>query len=75
MGGEAKGKIYIWSIKYDNVHIQLRIIIKLPVNLNITIYTWGGGGGGIRCPTKASSLILKSKPKAHGFYEALHAGL
>ena len=27
-----------WSIKFDNVHIQLRIIIKLPVNPNITLY-------------------------------------
>ena len=26
-----------WSIKFDNVHIQLRIIIKLPVNSNITL--------------------------------------
>ena len=26
-----------WSIKYDNVHIKLRIIIKLPVNPNITL--------------------------------------
>ena len=25
-----------WSIKFDNVHMQLRIIIKLPVNPNIT---------------------------------------
>ena len=24
-----------WSIKFDNVHIQLRIIIKLPVKPNI----------------------------------------
>ena len=27
-----------WSIKFDNVHIQLRIIIKLPVNPNITLF-------------------------------------
>ena len=27
-----------WSIKFDNVHIQLRIIIKLLVNPNITLY-------------------------------------
>ena len=25
-----------WSIKFDNVHMHLRIIIKLPVNPNIT---------------------------------------
>ena len=25
-------------IKFDNVHIQLRIIIKLPVNPNITLF-------------------------------------
>ena len=27
-----------WSVKFDNVHVQLRIIIKLPVNPNITLY-------------------------------------
>ena len=47
-----------WSIKYDNVHIKLRIIIKLPVNPNITL------------SSKASSLI-KPKSKAHGFNKAL----
>ena len=57
-----------WSIKFDNVHLQLRIIIKLPVNPNITFIR------GFRSPSKASSLI-KPKSKAHGFYEALDAGL
>ena len=35
VGGEAKGKMH--GLKYDNVHIKLRIIIKLPVNPNITL--------------------------------------
>ena len=26
-----------WCVKFDNVHMQLRIIIKLPVNPNTTI--------------------------------------
>ena len=32
-----------WSIKFDNVHVQLRIILKLPVNLNITLFYLYGG--------------------------------
>ena len=35
-GGGGQGED-VWSIKYDNVHIQLRIIINLPVNPNITL--------------------------------------
>ena len=35
MGGEAKGKMH--GGKYDNILIKLRIIIKLPVNPNITL--------------------------------------
>ena len=35
VGGEVQGKMP-WSIKFDNVHMQLRIITKLPVNPNIT---------------------------------------
>ena len=58
-----------WSIKFDNVHIQLRIIIKLPVNPNITLYILSIRG--FRSPSKASSLI-KPKSKAHGFYEVLN---
>ena len=50
-----------WStcIKFDNVLIQLRIIIKLPVNPNITLYILSIQGVG--SPSKASSLI---KPKS-----------
>ena len=33
-GGQAEDA---WSMKYDNVHIKLRIFIKLPVNPNITL--------------------------------------
>ena len=33
-GGGGQGE-NVWS---DNVHIQLRIIIKLPVNPNITLF-------------------------------------
>ena len=57
-----------WSIKFDNVHIQLRIIIKLLVNSNITLYILSVHG---LSPSKASSLI-KPKSKAHGFYEVLN---
>ena len=60
-----------WSVKYDNVHIQLRIIIKLPVNPNITLSL---SIRGFVSSSKAASLI-KPKSKAHGFNEALHAGL
>ena len=35
MGGEAKGKMH--GGKYDNILTKLRIIIKLPVNLNIKL--------------------------------------
>jgi len=56
-----------WSIKYDNVHIQLRIIIKLPITLSLSIREF-------RSSCKASSLN-KPKSKAHRFYEALHTGL
>jgi len=61
-----------WSIKYDNVHIQLRIIIKFPVNpIIIFLSTWE-----FRSLSKASSPYnLKPKSKARAFYEALHAGL
>ena len=51
-----------WSIKFDNVHIQLRIIIKLPVNPNITLFFLSIRE--FRCPSKVSCLI---KPKHMGF--------
>ena len=31
-----------WSIKFDNVHIQLRIIIKLPVKSHYIFYLYVG---------------------------------
>ena len=58
-----------WCIKFDNVHIQLRIIIKLPVNPNITLFL---SIHGFRCLSKASSLIKPNSKKAHGFYEVLN---
>ena len=61
--GRLKGRCV--SIKYDNVHIyiELRTIIKLPVNPN---NAWG-----CRSPSKAYSPI-KPKSNVRGFYEALH---
>ena len=38
-GGQGENAL---SIKYDNVHIQLRIIVKLPVNPNVTLFLYGG---------------------------------
>ena len=55
-GGQGED---VWSIKFDNVHIQLRIIIKLPVNILLSIRRF-------RSPSKASSLINRS-PKHMGF--------
>ena len=67
--GRPRGRCMV-----DNVHnIQLRIIIKLPVNPNITIF-FSFTTAGFRSLSKISSLI-KPKSKTHGFYEALHAGL
>ena len=39
MGGEAKGNMYTCMVyKVENVHIQLRIIIKFPENPSITLF-------------------------------------
>ena len=67
-GGRGDQGEDAWSVKFDNVHIQLRIIIKLPVNPNITLFL---SICGFRSPSKALSLI-KTKSKANGFYEVLN---
>ena len=60
--GRPRGRCMVYKV--DNVHIQLRIIIKFPENPSITLFflsIWG-----FRSPSKVSSLI-KPKSKAHGF--------
>ena len=59
-----------WSIKYDNVHIQLRMIINSNASKHTFLYLRG-----FTSPSKASSLIKPKSKKAHRFYEALDAGL
>ena len=52
-----------WSIniKFDNVHIKLRIIIKLPVNPNF-LYLYGG-------------FEVRAKPQASYNLSSKHMGL
>ena len=40
--------------KVDNVHVQLRIIIKLPENLSITLFFYLYGGLEARAKPQAS---------------------
>ena len=62
-GGRGGQGLDAWSIKFDNVHIQLKIIIKLLVNPNITFFL---SIQGFRSPSKASSHI-KPSAKHVGF--------
>ena len=68
-GGQAEDA---WSIKYDNVHIKLRIIIKLPCSKSKhhTFFIYSGV-----LKFEQSLKPQKPKSKAHGFNKGFHAGL
>ena len=61
-----------WSIKFDNVHIQIKDHHKASIKSKHHIFKKSIRG--LSSPSKASSLI-KPKSKAHGFYEVLNSPL
>ena len=60
----------VWSIKFDNVHIQLRIIIKLPVNPNITLFFYLYGG--LEAQAKPHKSVVQSTWVLWGFISPAH---
>ena len=81
-GGEGRPRGRCMVYKVDNVHIQLRIIIKLPENPSITLFFYLYGGLEARAkPHKAQVqstwVFIRFKSPAHfvwatiGFTEKL----